>query len=47
MKKKTIHLFVAGTKVENTNLSVGYTQRNIFEILLNQTEIRLYLPSSG
>ena len=21
-----------------------YTQRNIFEILLNQTEIRLYLP---
>ena len=24
----------------------GYTQRNIFPILLNQTEIRLYLPFS-
>ena len=22
----------------------GYTQRNLFDILLNQTEIRLYLP---
>ena len=25
-------------------LSLKYTQRNLFEILLNQTEIRLYLP---
>ena len=25
----------------------AYTQRNLFEFLLNQTEIRLYLPSSG
>ena len=25
---------------------MGYTQRNLFKILLNQTEIRLYLPYS-
>ena len=25
---------------------VAYTQRNLLEILLNQTEIRLYLPFS-
>ena len=28
------------------SLNVSYTQRNLFEILLNQTEIRLYLPFS-
>ena len=27
-------------------LSCWYTQRNLFKILLNQTEIRLYLPCS-
>ena len=27
------------------NVSIHYTQRNLFEILLNQTQIRLYLPS--
>ena len=37
-------------KQQTLNKALGefflYTQRNLFEILLNQTEIRLYLPFS-
>ena len=39
--------FIAVCPVQlNTSWADGYTQRNLFEILLNQTEIRLYLPFS-
>ena len=39
-----IYTFVLKGNKNNTFLS--YTQRNIFEILLKQPEIRLYLPFS-
>ena len=45
-EKKTVpHNFTLITLEKNAFLCV-YTQRNLFEILLNQTEIRLCLPFS-
>ena len=38
---------IFGRNSDNNWRQIGsYTQRNLFEILLNQTEIRLYLPFS-
>ena len=52
IRKYTLGIF--GQIISGANLSLvlnglspPYTQRNLFEILLNQAEIRLYLPFSG
>ena len=42
--KKNNHILFSFT---GSSFLCWYTQRNFFEILLNQTEIRLYLPFSG
>ena len=37
-------LYCVFTRDARNSAFYGYTQRNLFEILLNQTEIRLFLP---
>ena len=47
-KLKITHFPYSRQEIYNTimqvNMSLRYTQRNLFETLLNQLEIRLYLP---
>ena len=51
LRKFTIHFSVCRTarhkKEQNALRQCLDTQRNIFQILLNQTEIRLYLPCTN
>ena len=44
--KPVIHLHLSNKSFEIAQLGTLYTQRNLFEILMNETEIRLYLPFS-
>ena len=45
--KKILRATLPSASAMRDRMSLGYTPKNLFEILLNQTEIKLYLPFSN